>query len=141
MLRPGGRGAIYRGVTLAESSNLLAAWIGAGLRDAGRTQRGLARALGLDPATVNRILKGKRRLRIDEIEPAARYLGVEAPNGFSPRACAAPDYIDLPAELRSSVFRRATEMEIEPEEFLARAVRAALLVLGPQAGGDREGAA
>ena len=123
------------------SSSLLAAWIAAGLEDTGRTQRGLARALGIDPATVNRIVKGKRRLRIDEIEPAARYLGVEAPNGFSARPSCAPEDIDLPAELRSSVFIRATEMEIEPEEFLARAVRAALLVLGPRTGGDREGAA
>ncbi|GIX10337.1 S24 family peptidase [Elioraea sp.] len=43
----------------------------------GKTQRGLAAALGVDPAAVNRLLKGERQLKAAEIAPAARYLEIE----------------------------------------------------------------
>uniref|UniRef100_UPI003F6EEFB8 helix-turn-helix domain-containing protein n=1 Tax=Elioraea sp. TaxID=2185103 RepID=UPI003F6EEFB8 len=33
----------------------------------GKTQRGLAAALGVDPAAVNRLLKGERQLKAAEI--------------------------------------------------------------------------
>ena len=123
-----------------EDRAFFAAWIAVGLKETGKTQRGLAQALGVDPATINRVLKGKRRLRVDEIEPAARYLGIAPPRGYSfERSPASHDYIDLPAELRSVVLARAMDLGIAPEEFLARAVRAAFTLLGPRRGGDREG--
>ena len=107
------------------------AWLNRGLAESGRTQRGLANALGVDPASINRLLKGKRKLRVDEIEPAARYLGIEAPNGYSSKGCAsAPAYIDLPPDLRLAVFAKAMDLGVEPEEFLARSVRAALTICG-----------
>jgi len=114
-----------------------AAWIAAGLKQRDKTQRGLALALGVDPATINRILKGTRRLRLDEIEPTARYLGIEAPEGFAPTGHSPPSaYIDLAPELRAAVMQRALDMGIEPQEFLARAVRSALTILGPRRGVD-----
>jgi len=51
-------------------------WIQDGLRRPGKSQRGLALALGLDPSGVSRLLSGKRALKAAEIETVSRYLGV-----------------------------------------------------------------
>lgn len=56
-----------------------AEWIRRGLTRSGKTQRGLAEALGIDPAGVNRMLKGLRQLRADEIPKVARYFGDTSP--------------------------------------------------------------
>lgn len=52
------------------------AWIKEALNKSGgaKTQRGLAQAMGLDPAVVNRLLKGKRVLKAHEIASAQAYL-------------------------------------------------------------------
>jgi phage repressor protein C with HTH and peptisase S24 domain len=55
------------------------AWIRRGLAKPGKSQRGLAQALGIDPAGVNRLLKGERQLKAAEIAEVARYLGEEPP--------------------------------------------------------------
>ena len=113
-------------------------WLTKGLRQPGKTQRGLANALGVDPASVNRLMKGRRKLRVDEIGPAARYLAMQPPGGYATELCAcAPGFIDLPAELRVAVFAKSMDLGIAPEEFLARSVRAALMVCGPKVGGTR----
>ena len=54
-------------------------WIKDGLDKPGKTQRGLAAELGVDPSIVSRIINGKRRLRADEIEVVQRYLGSSPP--------------------------------------------------------------
>lgn len=59
------------------------AWLRRGLGHAGRTQRGLALALGVDASAVSRLLHGQRRLRAHEIPVAARYLGLDAAAGIS----------------------------------------------------------
>ncbi|MGF1625702.1 MAG: helix-turn-helix transcriptional regulator [Alphaproteobacteria bacterium] len=51
-------------------------WLRQGLSRAGRTQRGLALALGVDASAISRLLHGQRRLRAHEIPVAARYLGL-----------------------------------------------------------------
>lgn len=59
-------------------------WIRSGLTRPGKTQRGLATALGLDPSAVSRLLTGNRQLRAAEIPVVAAYLESEAPlSGFS----------------------------------------------------------
>jgi phage repressor protein C with HTH and peptisase S24 domain len=55
------------------------AWIRRGLAKPGKSQRGLAHALEIDPAGVNRLLKGERQLKAAEIARVARYLGEEPP--------------------------------------------------------------
>ena len=113
-------------------------WLAAGLTISGKTQRGLANALGVDPATICRMLQGTRRLRVDEIEPAARYLGVKPPRGYLKTSpVTTGDFIDIPLALRTAIVAKAMDMGIEPEEFVARAVRAALTVVGSHAGGER----
>ena len=54
-------------------------WIRRGLRKPGKTQAGLARALGRSPSAINNLLSGKRRLRADEIARVARYLDEPPP--------------------------------------------------------------
>jgi transcriptional regulator with XRE-family HTH domain len=56
-------------------------WIIDGLKKPGKSQRGLARALGTDASVVNRIVQGTRQLKAAEISPIAAYLGVPVPRG------------------------------------------------------------
>jgi hypothetical protein len=120
------------------ANEALRRWIEDGLKKSAKTQRGLARALNIDPACVTRIRQGTRRVALHEIEPAARYLGVSPPPAYQTRDCAVAvhRYIDLSPDLRDEVFQRAMDLGIEPEEFLARAVRGAIGLLGPRRGKD-----
>jgi hypothetical protein len=59
-------------------------WLRQGLARAGRTQRGLALALGVDASAVSRLLHGQRRLRAHEIPVAARYLGLDPAGPLAP---------------------------------------------------------
>ena len=52
-------------------------WIRTRLVDIGKTQTGLGLAIDLDKAQVSRMLCGKRRVQLDEVEPMASYLKVE----------------------------------------------------------------
>jgi transcriptional regulator with XRE-family HTH domain len=55
-------------------------WIVNGLKKPGKTQRGIAKALGRDPAAVTRLLAGERQLKAAEIAKIASYLGEAPPN-------------------------------------------------------------
>jgi SOS-response transcriptional repressor LexA len=55
-------------------------WLKAGLQRPGKSNAGLAKALGVNPSAVSRMLKGARRLQLDEVAKAATYLGIEPPN-------------------------------------------------------------
>lgn len=60
----------------------LAAWIDTVLRQGrsgGKTNKGLARELGLDPTQITRMRKGERAFRVHEIPVIERYLGEKAP--------------------------------------------------------------
>mgnify|MGYP002634165865 CR=1 FL=1 len=69
-------------------------WIREGLRKPGKTQRGLAEALGVDASAVSRLLNGARQLKAAEIAGIARYLEADPPASLAPRplmtAVAAP---------------------------------------------------
>ena len=41
----------------------------------GLTQKGLAKAMGLNPAAVNRMLHGARAIKVDEVPVIEEYLG------------------------------------------------------------------
>lgn len=58
---------------------MLTEWIRRGLAKPGKTQRGLARALGLDPAGVNRLVHGRRQIKVGELAATERYLEEPAP--------------------------------------------------------------
>lgn len=50
-------------------------WIREGLKKPGKSQAGLARALGRDPAAVSRLLNDGRQLKASELEIVKQYLG------------------------------------------------------------------
>lgn len=54
-------------------------WIREGLKKDGKTQSGLAKALGRHPSAITDMLQGGRRLKADEIPVIAEYLGVAPP--------------------------------------------------------------
>jgi transcriptional regulator with XRE-family HTH domain len=54
-------------------------WLKAGLKRAGKSQSELARAMGLDPSIVNKIVNGKRTLKAPEIPIVAAFLGERPP--------------------------------------------------------------
>ena len=51
-------------------------WFYRQLEKEGRSLRAMARALGLDPSAVSRMLKGERKMSADEQDGIAAYLGV-----------------------------------------------------------------
>ena len=53
-------------------------WFQDRLADQRMSQRGLARAMGLDPAAISLTLRGKREMKIAEAAAIARLLGVPA---------------------------------------------------------------
>lgn len=71
------------------------AWIREGLDKPGKTQTGLAKALGRYPSAITQLLKGSRTLKADEIRIVARYLESEPPADMSSEdvAAALPDPI------------------------------------------------
>lgn len=54
-------------------------WIRRGLEKPGKTQTGLAKALGRSPSMITTLLKGGRLLKVREVGKIAEYLGVEPP--------------------------------------------------------------
>ena len=61
------------------SDEIIISWIREGLRQPGKTQSGLAAALGLDRAQVTRLLQGRRELKQREVKTVAEYFGAEVP--------------------------------------------------------------
>lgn len=55
-------------------------WLRKGLQQPGKSNVGLAKALGIDASGVSRMLKGERRLQLHEVEKAAAYLGIKPPH-------------------------------------------------------------
>lgn len=54
-------------------------WLKAGLKQPGKTQKGLADALRIDATAVSKMLSGKRRLQLHEVPKASAYLGIDPP--------------------------------------------------------------
>ena len=68
-------GSALRGHTVAMELK----WIAEQLDRPGFNQAGLARALGKDPAAVNRMLKGERQIKVNELPAILGYLQAVPP--------------------------------------------------------------
>ena len=55
-------------------------WIKQGLEKPGKTQTGLATALGRSPSAVTDLLRGKRQIKVQEVEVMAHYLEEAVPS-------------------------------------------------------------
>jgi SOS-response transcriptional repressor LexA len=62
-----------------EHKRLIAEWVAAGLRKPGKTQTGLASAMGITQPQIYRILNAERSLRADEIGRVENYLDERFP--------------------------------------------------------------
>jgi phage repressor protein C with HTH and peptisase S24 domain len=70
-------------------------WIKQGLKKPGKSQRGLAAALGIDPSGVSRLLAGTRELKAAEIAKVEAYLDAPADLG-APAVRADMAALDVP---------------------------------------------
>lgn len=59
-------------------------WIREGLKRPGKTQVGIANALGIAHPQITQMLKGKRRIKVDEISKIAAYLELPTPSMAEP---------------------------------------------------------
>lgn len=62
--------------TVRASLKIDSAWFYRQLEKDGRSRRATARALGPDPSSVSRMLRGERRMTADEQDGIAAYPGV-----------------------------------------------------------------
>jgi transcriptional regulator with XRE-family HTH domain len=85
-------------------------WIRRALAQPGKTQTGLAAALGRSPTVVTRILQGNRLLKLREIKAIAEYLEVDPPP-LAPEVFARTTHEVLPAPLGLLVF---SSVEVGP---------------------------
>lgn len=91
-------------------------WIREGLRKPGKTQRGLAIAMGIDPTGVNRMLRGKRDIKAAEIPKIRAYLESRDPIEAKPEGDAKP--VDHSQQL--VVRRNEKDLEFLGEEGARR---------------------
>lgn len=70
--------------TLGYHFRMFRTWISEGLKKDGKDHYGLAAALGVDRSAISKLLSGKRQLKADEIERAARYLQEPPPARMMP---------------------------------------------------------
>jgi transcriptional regulator with XRE-family HTH domain len=59
-------------------------WLRVGLRQKGKSGRGLADHMGLSPAAVSRMVSGERQIKASELPKIAAYLGTPPPGGIFP---------------------------------------------------------
>lgn len=72
---------------------MFAQWLRSALNRPGLSQRGLARHLGLESSQVSRMVQGKRRPQLDEIEQIAAYVGEYPPQIQSRTVAVATDIV------------------------------------------------
>lgn len=73
-------------------------WIRDGLAKPGKTQTGLAAALGRKPSAVTALLQGERDLKVREVPIVAKYLEVEPPGGTARAEVPIVGYVGAGAE-------------------------------------------
>lgn len=79
--------------------------IAEGLKKAGKSQRDLAAALGLDASAVNRIIKGTRQIKAGEMDIIRKFLAAEAAppaepiREVAPAKSPVPDWRDMPRDI------------------------------------------
>jgi transcriptional regulator with XRE-family HTH domain len=129
-------------------------WFQDRIKAEGKSQRALARVLGIDPAQVTHLFRGRRRMQLDEASTIAQFLGVQVeevlrhaglPVSGGSRKVKLAGYVDEHGELHLS---DAPESDVEapalaPEGTIAVRMRTsemlmrnALVFFRPAAGVD-----
>lgn len=94
-------------------------WVIENLGKPGKSQTGLAKALGLHPSAINKVVSGKRQLKSHEVAGAAAYFGESAPGGEEVRPSAATWVVARKVgKVAAGLFREVDEFDqSEPEEI------------------------
>lgn len=94
-------------------------WVIDNLEKPGKSQTGLAKALGLHPSAINKVVSGKRQLKSHEVAGAATYFGESAPGGEEVRPSTAKWVVARKAGIvAAGLFREVDEFDqSEPEEI------------------------
>jgi hypothetical protein len=91
----------------SDSEELLQ-WIAKGLEKPGKNRSGLARALGINPSQITKMMDGKRRIQNDEIPIIAAYIEEPAPGSTAP----AIDYgLPIVAEAAADLWFKADSFD------------------------------
>lgn len=64
----------------ADNAGMYQDWLKKALRKPGKSQKGLAKALGVDPSVVSKMVSGKREIKLAEIASVTAYLGESPPD-------------------------------------------------------------
>jgi DNA-binding transcriptional regulator YdaS (Cro superfamily) len=94
-------------------------WVIDNLAKPGKSQTGLANALGLHPSAVNKVVSGKRQLKSHEVAGAASYFGESAP--ISELAPSLTKWVPARkvGKVAAGLFREVDEFDqSEPEEIV-----------------------
>lgn len=87
---------------MAQETDILD-WIRKGLEKPGRTQAGLAQALGVDRAQATRLLQGKRELKVRDLRAISQYLDSPPPPGALELASVAREGEDAATAVREAI--------------------------------------
>lgn len=66
---------------MEENKDVYVQWLTAGLKKPGKNQSELARLLGTDASTVNKMVKGTRRVKVEELQTISTYIQEPQPLG------------------------------------------------------------
>ena len=94
-------------------------WVIENLEKPGKSQTGLAKALGLHPSAINKVVSGKRQLKSHEVAGAAAYFGESAPGSAEVRPSGAKWVLARKVgTVAAGLFREVDEFDqSEPEEI------------------------
>ncbi len=93
-------------------------WVIENLKKPGRSQTGLAKALGLDPSAINKVVNGKRQLKSHEVAGAASYFGEDAPKAEISPVSGGMVAGRVAGVVEAGAFREVDEFDqSEPEEI------------------------
>jgi phage repressor protein C with HTH and peptisase S24 domain len=95
------------------------AWIKEGLKQPGKSQKGLADAMRTDPGVITRLLKGDRQLKASEISVIKRYLSAPASIGELEAVSSDDAYAGVPVyDVRISAGPGSLVEEVDPKHYL-----------------------
>jgi transcriptional regulator with XRE-family HTH domain len=94
-------------------------WLTQGLKQKNKSQSDLARALGLHPSAISKVLGNKRKLSSAELAKAAEYFGTPAPNSELRLSQSAGEPLPVAGKVAAGVFREIDPYDQSSVEWLS----------------------
>ena len=90
---------------------MIGKWLKEAIDKSGRSQREVAAHFGIDPSAVNRMIKGLRKVTVDEMLRIASFLGVDPPFGSIDTTPTV--HVAVTHEVAAGVWREGGEMLLD----------------------------